>query len=119
MSQTETPDTLHHIKLCAEALEAKKASEIQVLDVSGKSSITDYLVVASGMAEPHLKALRNDLEKTCKDNGINVIGADRETTTGWLVFDAFDFMIHLFTDEQRAFYGLETLWKDAVPVELA
>ena len=104
------------IRICIDALEDKKASDLTVLDVAGKSSITNFIVVASGMSEPHLRALRIAVEMACKENGIQVIGADKDANSGWIVVDAFDFMIHLLTDEKREYFGIEALWKDAKKV---
>jgi ribosome-associated protein len=109
--------TLEQVRVCTQVLEDKKASDLTILDVSGQSTVTDFLVIATGMSEPHLKAMRNALEEAMKANRIDAIGNDRDTREGWLVVDAFDFMVHLFTADNREFYKLEDLWRDAVPVE--
>ncbi|MGJ3242566.1 MAG: ribosome silencing factor [Opitutales bacterium] len=111
--------TLDQVRVCTQVLEDKKASDLTILDVSGQSTVTDYLVVATGTSEPHLKAMRNALEVAMRKNGIDAIGTDRDTREGWLVVDAFDFMVHLFTEKQRNYYSLEALWRDARPVEVA
>lgn len=109
--------TLEQVRVCTQVLEDKKASDLTILDVSGQSTVTDYLVIATGMSEPHLKAMRNALEEAMKASRIDAIGNDRDTREGWLVVDAFDFMVHLFTADNREFYKLEDLWRDAVPIE--
>ncbi|MEM7673113.1 MAG: ribosome silencing factor [Verrucomicrobiota bacterium] len=106
------------LRICCEALEDKKATDLRVLDVSEKSSITNYIVVASGMSEPHLRALRIAVEMACKQHKIQIIGADKESSSGWIVVDAFDFMVHILTDEKREYFSIETLWKDAERVEI-
>ena len=111
-------EKLSHLKACLQSLEEKKADELVILDVRNKSSITDYLVIASGKSNPHLKALREGLVDTVKTHGIEVMGIDAEPQSGWMVVDAFDFMVHLFLPEKRDFYRLESLWKDAERVEL-
>ena len=117
MTEKKSPLTPEQaLRICCDALEDKKASDLTILDVAEKSSITNHIIVASGMSEPHLRALRIEVEKACKENGIDVIGADKESASGWIVVDAFDFMIHLLTDEKREFYSIETLWKDAEKV---
>lgn len=100
------------------ALEDKKAEDVRVLDVSAQSSITDYLVLATGTSEPHVKALKSALDSVLKENGVALIGQDRELGSGWLVVDAFDFMVHLQTEEMREFYRLDQLWKDALELDL-
>lgn len=106
------------VRICCEALEDKKATDLMVLNVAEKSSITNHIVIASGMSEPHLRALRIAVEMACKENGIQVIGANKESASGWIVVDAFDFMVHILTDEKREFFSIETLWKDAERVEV-
>ena len=98
------------------ALDGKKAENIQVLDVSELSSITDYLVVGTATSEPHLRALRVELEKVIDAEKAKILGMDTGMGSGWTVIDAFDVMIHLFTPENREKYRLELLWRDASPV---
>jgi ribosome-associated protein len=89
-----------------------------VLDVSAQSSITDYLVLATGTSEPHLRALRVELEKAIDASHNPILGMETAQESGWIVVDVFDVMIHLFTADARAKYGLENLWKDAVTVSV-
>ncbi len=109
---------VQQIALCAQALEDKKAEDVRILDVTGKSTVTDYLLIATGTSEPHLRALRKAVESTLKENAIHTIGFDRTESSGWLVVDGFDFMVHLFTEDKRDYYNLEHLWKDAQRVEM-
>jgi ribosome-associated protein len=106
-------------KLCCRALDEKKAGDLRVLDVSEQSSITDYLVLATGTSEPHLRALRVELEKALDGAKAHIVGMETEPQSGWTVVDAFDVMIHLFSEDKRDHYGLENLWKDAVEVPIA
>lgn len=106
-------------KLCCRALDDKKAEAITVLDVAEQSSITDYLVIATATSEPHLRALRTELEKVLDGAGVHLVGAERAQESGWLVIDAFDVMIHLFLAPTRERYGLERLWRDASEVSVA
>ncbi|MBK8856206.1 MAG: ribosome silencing factor [Opitutaceae bacterium] len=112
------PAPLELVKLCARALDEKKAEDLRVLDVSAQSSITDYLVLATGNSEPHLRALRVELEKVIDASGTRIVGMELAHESGWLVVDAFDVMVHLFTPEQRRKYQLERLWKDAVEISI-
>lgn len=105
--------TLDEIRCAIEALDDKKAENIRVLDVSAQSSITDYLVLATGTSDPHIKALKATLDQALKDAGVDLLGEDREVGSGWIVVDAFDFMVHLQTESMRELYSLEQLWKDA------
>ena len=107
------------VGLLVEALADKKAENLRVLDVSKESSITDYLVLASGNSEPHLRALRIELERVLDAEKARILGVDTSKGSGWTVVDAFEVMIHLFTPENRDKYRMELLWKDAKEVSLA
>lgn len=100
------------------AIEDKKGEAIKVLDVRGKSSITDYLILATATSEPHVKAMKSALDAALKEANVQLIGQDREVGSGWLVVDAFDFMVHLQTQEMRDFYRLDQLWSDATNLTL-
>jgi len=106
------------VKLVSRVLDEKKADDITVLDVSAQSSITDYLVIATATSEPHLRALRIELEKLLDLKKVRLVGMETAQDSGWLVIDSFDVMIHLFLAEPRERYGLERLWRDATQVPL-
>ncbi len=107
------------LKLIAAALDAKKAEDLRVLDVSQLSSITDYLVLATGSSEPHLRALRIELERVLDAEKARILGVDTSKGSGWTVVDAFEIMIHLFTPENRDKYRMELLWRDAAELPVA
>lgn len=116
-----TSTTAEHpalLALICKALDEKKAGDLRVLDVSEQSSITDYLILATGTSEPHLRALRVELEKVIDATGTKILGMDKGLESGWLVVDAFDIMIHVFTPENRKKYALENLWKDAEEISV-
>jgi len=111
-------DSLALVKLCCQALDEKKAEDLRVMDVSDQSSITDFLVLATGNSAPHLRALRIEVERALDAAKARIVGMEIPQDTGWMVIDAFDVMIHLFTADQREHYALENLWKDAVEVSV-
>ena len=92
------------VKEYVKALEDAKAIDVCAYDVRGKSGLTDYFVVATGSAAPHLKALMKALPKAYR------IGGDPES--GWIVADFIDVVVHVFSPEARAYYALEKLWAD-------
>lgn len=104
-------------KVCR-ALDDKKAEDLRVLDVSAQSSLTDFLILATGTSDPHLRALRIELERVLDGAKARIVGVETEQGSGWVVVDAFELMVHLFTRERRDHYRLETLWKDAVELSL-
>jgi ribosome-associated protein len=113
---TEFPPEL---RTTCKVLDEKKAEDLRILDVSGSSSITNYLVLATGTSEPHLRALRSELEKTLKEGQVRIVGREGDLGTGWTVFDGFDFMVHIFTRDTRSHYQLETLHRDGREIPLA
>ena len=113
-----TTNSLALVKLCCAVLADKKAGDLRVLDISEQSSITDYLVLATGTSEPHLRALRVELEKAIDAAKAPIVGIETAQDSGWTVVDTFDVMVHLFTPENRAKYRLESLWKDAVEISV-
>jgi len=118
-NKPSTDSTLSLLRQIVLALEEKKAGDLRVLHVAAKSSITDYLVLATGNSEPHLRALRVELEKVLDAAKVPIAGMDAGTYgSGWTVVDAYQVMMHLFTPEQRENYALEKLWKDAEDIEL-
>lgn len=111
-------DTLELVKTCYRVLDDRKAGDLTVLNVSEQSSITDYLVIATATSEPHLRALRIELEKALDAGHVRLVGMEIKQESGWLVIDAFDVMVHLFLAETRERYGLERLWRDATEVPI-
>jgi len=119
MPSTESaPTTRELVQVCCQALYDKKADDITLLYLGEKSSVADYFVIATGTSDPHLRALAGTVYSTLKDLGAPMIGADRSPDSGWAVVDAFDFLVHVFTDEMRRHFDLEGLWKDAERIEL-
>jgi ribosome-associated protein len=107
------------LKLIVAALHDKKAENLRVLDVGKLSSITDYLVLATGNSDPHLRALRIELERVLDQEKAKILGVDTSQGSGWTVVDAFEIMVHLFTRENRDKYRMELLWKDATELSLS
>jgi len=115
----ESSTTLQLVKEICRALDAKKAEALRVSDVRAHSSITDYIIVATGTADTHLRALRVELEKVLDAAGAQILGMDGQRESGWLVVDAFEVMVHLFLGETRQHYRLEQLWQDAPTLDVA
>ena len=109
------------LALVCKGLDDKKAGDLRIIDVRGLSSITDYIVIATGLAEPHLRAMRIEVEKALDAEGAKIAGMDKNQASGWLVVDAYQIMVHLFTAEARSRYGLEQLWRDGreLPLNVA
>jgi ribosome-associated protein len=102
------------------ALDAKQAGDLRVLNVGAQSSITDWLVLATGNSEPHLRALRIETERVLDEVKAPIAGLDGANLggSGWIVVDAYQIMVHLFTPEKRSAYALERLWRDATEIKV-
>ena len=118
-SLNDLGEVKEELKLIIEALEDKKGNDIRIFDIREQSSVTDYVILVSAISEPHAKALKINLDTMIQERGIAVIGNENESSSGWMVLDAFNFMVHIQTAEMRSFYELEELWKDAVEVDFS
>jgi len=94
----------------AQALEERKGTDVKIYDVRGKSPLTDFFVVATGAAAPHLKALVAETQAAMKDAGVQSYRTSGDPESGWIVVDYFDVVVHVFSPEARAYYALEKLW---------
>jgi len=109
----EKNELRENLKIACDALLDKKGENIKLLYFGGKSSLTDCFIIATGNSNPQIKALRDNVEKTLKENNVELFSKDRFQPSGWLVIDAIDFVVHIFSEEQRENYAIEELWKDA------
>ena len=105
--------------LSCNSLLDKKAEDLKLLYFGEKSPLTDCFVIATGTSDPHLKALRDNLEKALKENSVQTLSRERFKPGGWLILDAIDCVVHLFSKDQRENYALEHLWKDASEISLS
>ena len=100
-----------HLNLIAEeALDSGKAINIISIPLSGKSSIADYMIVASGTSARHVSALADQLNKKIKKAGYRIFSIQGQSDSNWVLVDAGDVIIHLFRPEVREFYKLEKMW---------
>jgi len=106
-------ETLELARAGREALLDKKAGDVVVLDVRKLSSFADYYLVATANNGPHLKALHGAFEKALESRGVRHVRRSGNPASGWVVCDGGDVVAHILTREQRGYYALEELWKDA------
>ena len=101
-------------RLCIKLAEDKKAEDILVLDLRAISSFTDFFVICSGTSEPHLKAIATGIREGIRERSdLSPLASEGSPLSQWVVIDYNDVLIHIFNEEKRAFYALETLWRDA------
>lgn len=92
----------------------KKAEDVLLLDVSKQSVVTDYFVICSGTSERQLQAISEGiLEQARKQLRAKPRDVEGDRSTGWLLLDFGDVIVHIFSPEKREFYSLEELWRDA------
>ena len=97
---------------------SKKGSDVCILNLQGISSVTDYFVIISGDATPHLDSIAEGIEDGLRREGIRASGKEGIGSGRWILLDYFDVVAHIFYRPVREFYALEKLWGDA-PRELA
>ena len=101
------------------ALEELKAKEVRVIDVRGKTSIADTLVIASGTSTRHVKALADEVVRFVKQAGMFPLGVEGQTEAEWVLVDLGDVIVHVMLPRIREFYGLERLWSVETPADAA
>lgn len=97
--------------LVKQALEDLKADAIVELDVQGKTSVADYIVVASGTSSRHVKSIANNVITMAKDAGVQPLGVEGEVEAEWVLVDLGDIIVHVMQPKVREFYDLEGLWR--------
>lgn len=108
----KTPDTPKELKDAVVAvLDEKGAKDIVVLDMTEKSSIADYFVVATGKNVSNVRALSEHLEEKLEEQGVFAARKEGLTDARWVVVDYNSVIVHIFNGDTRDFYSLETLWK--------
>jgi ribosome-associated protein len=97
----------------ARAAAAKQATDIVILDVHELIVITDFFVIGSGSSDRHVKTIVEEVEKALRAEGMKPVRREGETEAQWVLLDYVDFVVHVFSQEQREYYDLERLWRDA------
>lgn len=119
-SESVVPATdLALLKNLCKALDDKKAGDLKLIAVGPISSVTDYIVIGTALAEPHLRALRITAEQVLDAAGAKIASIDTRQESGWLIVDAYQIMVHFFTAELREKYALEQLWRDGTEISVA
>ena len=112
LTRTSPQETLSAIQT---SLEDDQAEDIVTVELSGKTSIADYMVIASGQSTRQVGAMADHIFRKLKKAGATGLTAEGQTNSDWVLIDAGDVIVHLFRPEVRAFYNLEKLWSHAGP----
>ncbi len=98
-------------------LNDNKAVEVRSIDLKGKTSIADFMIIASGNSSRHIQALSEILIDELKKKGIMNCHLEGRESKDWKLIDAVDIIIHIFHPEKRKFYDLERMWSELIPKE--
>ena len=98
-------------------LDQNKAKNITTINLKGKSSIADYMIIASGNSSKHIQSLSEILLSELEKNGVNPCRIEGRSSSTWKLIDAMDIIVHIFHPEKRKFYDLEKMWSEPLPKE--
>ena len=98
-------------------LDYNKALDIVAIDLAGKSSVADYMIIASGTSSRHIQALSEQVLEEFKKNGITNTKIEGKNSLDWKLVDGIDLIVHIFNPEKRKFYELEKMWSELIPKE--
>ncbi len=98
-------------------LDQNKASDIVIINLNGKSTIADYMIIASGTSSRHIQALSEQVLEQFKDNGVFNSKIEGKESSEWKLVDGIDLIVHIFNPEKRKFYELEKMWSELIPRE--
>ena len=98
-------------------LDLNKAQDIVTIDLKDKSSMADYMIIASGTSSRHIQSLSEQVLEKLKDNGIKNSKIEGKESNEWKLVDGIDLIFHIFHPEKRKFYELEKIWSELIPKE--
>ena len=96
-------------------LDLNKAQDIVTIDLKDKSSMADYMIIASGTSSRHIQSLSEQVLEKLKDNGIKNSKIEGKESNEWKLVDGIDLIVHIFHPEKRKFYELEKIWSELIP----
>jgi len=100
-----------------DTLDSNKALDIVSIDLEGKSSVADYMIIASGTSSRHIQALSEQVYEKFKNNGVINCKIEGKESSDWKLVDGIDLIVHIFNPEKRKFYELEKIWSELIPKE--
>ena len=104
-------------KIIIKTLDINKALDIVSIDLKHKSSMADYMIIASGTSSRHIQSLSEQVLDKLRDNGIKDSKIEGKDSNEWKLVDGIDLVIHIFHPEKRKFYELEKMWAELIPKE--
>ena len=111
-------DKISNLKeIIIKTLDINKAKNIVSINLKDKSSMADYMIIASGTSSRHIQSLSEQVLNKLKDNGIKDSKIEGKDSTEWKLVDGIDLIVHIFHPEKRKFYELEKIWSELIPKE--
>ena len=111
-------DKISNLKnIIINTLDSNKALDIISIDLKNKSSMADYMIIASGTSSRHIQALSEQVLEKFKNSGLvncKIVGKD---SSDWKLIDGIDLIVHIFNPEKRKFYEIEKIWSELIPKE--
>ena len=100
-----------------DTLDSNKALDIISIDLKNKSSMADYMIIASGTSSRHIQALSEQVLEKLKTNGVKNSKIEGKESLDWKLIDGIDLIVHIFNPDKRNFYELEKMWSELIPKE--
>ena len=111
-------DKIFNLKrIILNTLDSNKALDIVSIDLANKSSIADYMIIASGTSSRHIQALSEQVLEKFKSSGVKNCKIEGKESNDWKLIDGIDVIVHIFNPEKRKFYELEKMWSELIPKE--
>ena len=104
-------------EIIIKTLDSNKALDIITIDLKDKSSMADYMIIASGTSSRHIQSLSEQVLEKLKDNGVQNSKIEGKDSSEWKLVDGIDLIVHIFHPEKRKFYELEKIWSELIPKE--
>ena len=104
-------------KIVIKTLDQNKAEDIISIDLKDKSSMADFMIIASGNSSRHIQSLSEQVLEKLKSNGVKDSKIEGKDSNEWKLVDGIDLIVHIFHPEKRKFYELEKIWSELIPKE--
>jgi len=104
-------------KIILDDLDSNKALDIISINLKNKSSMADYMIIASGTSSRHIQALSEQVLEKLKSNGVKNSKIEGKESLDWKLVDGIDLIVHIFHPDKRKFYELEKIWSEIIPKE--
>ena len=107
------------VKKAYDALNDKKGEDIKIIEIGKLSTVADYFIIANGSNAPHVESLVDNVEEELLKENIHAERIEGVKSSGWILMDYNDVVVHVFSKEDRLFYDLERIWRDGKEIDVA